>query len=131
QHLTAYKNAGLEVVALCDLNREAAEARRAEFFPEAEVFTDPAALLALADVEVVDAALHIAVETRDGAASLDVEGSWFPDGFAGTMGELLCAIEEDREPENNAADNLRSLELVFAAMAAARESEAVKSGALT
>ena len=29
-------------------------------------------------------------------------GSWFPDGFHGTMGELLCAIEERREPSHSA-----------------------------
>ncbi len=318
QHLAAYKNAGLDVVALCDLNREAAEARRAEFFPQAEVFTDAGELLARPDVEVVDIALHvdpraavieaaiqagkhvlsqkpfvldiaegrrladlaqakglklavnqngrwapyvrwitlalrdgligevqsvnirinwghtwvkgtafesmrhlilydfavhwldmtrlffgdqkleeisatdafapgqeigvpmmasvlagfergsavldfdghskyaaeesfsirgtrgtirahggvcaahhIEVEAAGGAASLEVEGAWFPDGFAGTMGELLCAIEEEREPENGAEDNLKTLDLVFAAIAAAAERKAVKSGTAT
>lgn len=42
-------------------------------------------------------------------------GSWFPDGFAGTMGELLCAIAQDREPANSAANNLISLETTLAA----------------
>jgi hypothetical protein len=37
----------------------------------------------------------------------------------GAMGELLCAIEEHREPENAAAENLRSLELAFAAAVSA------------
>jgi hypothetical protein len=40
-----------------------------------------------------------------------------PDGFWGTMSELLCAIEEKREPRNSARHNLRSLELCFAACA--------------
>jgi hypothetical protein len=40
-------------------------------------------------------------------------GSWFPDSFAGTMGELMCAIEENREPSISAEDNLNSLRLVF------------------
>jgi len=44
---------------------------------------------------------------------------WFPDGFDGTMSELLCAIEEDREPSNSARDNLHSLALCFAAMRSA------------
>ena len=33
------------------------------------------------------------------------------------MGELLCAIEEGREPQNSARDNLHSLEVCFAACA--------------
>jgi hypothetical protein len=37
----------------------------------------------------------------------------------GAMGELLCAIEERREPENAAAGNLDSLALAFAAMVSA------------
>ena len=48
-----------------------------------------------------------------------LDGVWFDDGFAGAMGELLCAIEEDREPENSARRNLPSLELCFAAVASA------------
>jgi hypothetical protein len=32
------------------------------------------------------------------------------------MGELLCAIEENREPQNSARDNLSSLALCFAAI---------------
>jgi len=79
----------------------------------------------------VCAAHHIEVEAAGGAASLEVEGAWFPDGFAGTMGELLCAIEEEREPENGAEDNLKTLDLVFAAIAAAAERKAVKSGTAT
>jgi len=51
----------------------------------------------------------------DGAYRPRLDGAWFPDGFHGTMGELLCAIEERREPWNNAKDNLRSLRTCFAA----------------
>src|SRR5262249_9131131 len=33
---------------------------------------------------------------RDGVTTrYGLEGAWFPDGFGGTMGELLCAIAED------------------------------------
>jgi len=48
-----------------------------------------------------------------------------PDGFRGTMGELLCAIEEDREPRNSARNNLQSLALCFAALASADSGEPV------
>lgn len=46
-----------------------------------------------------------------------LEGKWFPDGFHGTMGELLCSIEQRRECAIDAADNLKSLEMCFAAVA--------------
>jgi hypothetical protein len=44
------------------------------------------------------------------------------------MGELLCAIEDDREPLHGARGNLYSLELAFAAIAAAREGVAKVPG---
>lgn len=55
----------------------------------------------------------------DDRVRFDLEGAWFPDGFAGTMGELLSAIAEDREPSNSARHNLRSLELTLAAVKSA------------
>jgi predicted dehydrogenase len=55
---------------------------------------------------------------ENGSAKPKLKGSWFPGGFAGTMGELLCAIEENRPPQNNARDNLKSLALCFAAIQA-------------
>ncbi|MEK6248271.1 MAG: Gfo/Idh/MocA family oxidoreductase, partial [Planctomycetales bacterium] len=49
----------------------------------------------------------------------ELAGRWFPDGFHGTMGELLRAIEEDRQPDHAAENNLQSLSLCFAAVASA------------
>lgn len=63
----------------------------------------------------------VEVFTEAGRARPDLEGTWFENGFQGTMGELLCAIEEDREPLNSARGNLKSLALCFAAMASADE----------
>ncbi|MDO8540266.1 MAG: Gfo/Idh/MocA family oxidoreductase [Opitutaceae bacterium] len=57
----------------------------------------------------------VSVHTAAGDAVPKLEGTWFTNGFMGTMGELLCAIEERREPENAAAGNLHSLALTFAA----------------
>lgn len=54
-----------------------------------------------------------------GCAKPTLEGAWFDDGFQGAMGELLCSIEDDRRPENDARENLLSLELCFAAIASA------------
>jgi predicted dehydrogenase len=62
---------------------------------------------------------RLRLETPDGMCEPVLEGKWFNDGFQGTIGELLCAIEEDREPLNGAEENLRSLELCFAACASA------------
>jgi predicted dehydrogenase len=58
---------------------------------------------------------QVSYHTEKGRALPRLEGAWFPDGFQGTMGELLCAIEEGREPCVSAAANLASLELCFAA----------------
>jgi predicted dehydrogenase len=61
----------------------------------------------------------VTVSTRRGEASPKIRGTWFREGFMGTMGELLCAIEKKRAPLNNAADNLNSLALCFAAVVSA------------
>lgn len=46
---------------------------------------------------------------------------WFPDAFAGTMAELLCALEEGTEPEISGRDNLETLALCEAVYCAATE----------
>ena len=68
---------------------------------------------------------RVRLHTAAGTATAHPEGSWFPDGFRGCMGELMCAIEDDREPSNSAADNLHTLALVFAAMRSADEGRPV------
>jgi predicted dehydrogenase len=52
---------------------------------------------------------------------LPLTGAWFVDGFAGAMGELLSAVEEDREPENSLTSALGSLRLMFAARDSAEQ----------
>ncbi|MGK0189770.1 MAG: putative dehydrogenase [Verrucomicrobiales bacterium] len=59
----------------------------------------------------------IETEGKRGVPALD--GDWFSNGFEGTMLELLNAISENRQPENNARDNLASLALCFAAVRSA------------
>lgn len=59
---------------------------------------------------------QVVMTTPTGIARPKLEGDWFNDGFRGTMGELLCAIEDDREPSNGARENLRSLAMAFAAV---------------
>jgi predicted dehydrogenase len=46
---------------------------------------------------------------------------WFPDAFVGTMAQLLCALEEAREPEISGRDNLETIALCEAVHEAARE----------
>ena len=70
----------------------------------------------------------LTLHTAAGRVEPGLEGCWFPDGFHGAMGELLRAIEENREPSNSARDNLRSLELCFAAVASADSRRPVVPG---
>jgi predicted dehydrogenase len=70
----------------------------------------------------------VTLTTEEGVARPKLEGAWFNDGFAGTMGELLVAVEEKREPLNGARGNLDSLALVFAAIQSAHTGQAVKPG---
>jgi predicted dehydrogenase len=45
--------------------------------------------------------------------------SWFPDAFAGTMGQLLIALETGKEPAIGGRDNLKTMACVDAAYASA------------
>ena len=77
------------------------------------------------------AAGRIRFITAKGEARPTLSGAWFPDGMAGAMGELLCAIEEDRDPENSAATNLHSLALCFAALESSRSGRLEIPGRIT
>ncbi len=54
------------------------------------------------------------------------EEVWFPDAFAGPMGELLCAVEENRPTELSGEDNLQTMALVDACYLSAEEHRAVE-----
>jgi predicted dehydrogenase len=58
---------------------------------------------------------RLALDNGKGATTYDLPGAWFVDGFAGTMGELMCAVAEDREPENSARNGLTTVRLTSAA----------------
>jgi len=73
---------------------------------------------------------RVELVTTAGIARPRLRGAWFPDGFHGTMAELLCAIAENREPSHSARNNLLSLALCFAAVASAERGEAVKPGSV-
>ena len=59
------------------------------------------------------------------------EEVWFPDAFVGPMAELLCALEEDREPEINGDENLNTMALVEACYRSVREHRAVEISEIT
>jgi predicted dehydrogenase len=50
---------------------------------------------------------------------------WFPDAFIGPMAELLCALEQNREPSISGLDNLHTMALVDACYKSAAEHRAV------
>ncbi|WP_165221331.1 Gfo/Idh/MocA family protein [Aquisphaera insulae] len=52
--------------------------------------------------------------------------AWFPDAFAGTMAGLLRAVETDGEPDISGRDNLRTLALCEAVLAAGKEHRIVQ-----
>jgi predicted dehydrogenase len=51
---------------------------------------------------------------------------WFPDAFAGTMAQLLVALEDGTEPEISGRDNLYTVALCEAVLRAAREHQVVR-----
>ena len=73
---------------------------------------------------------QVTLTTAAGTAQPVLQGDWFPDGFHGTMGELLTAIEQHRQPVHSARNNLASLELCFAAVASAERHEAIVPGSV-
>ncbi len=73
---------------------------------------------------------QVEVHLENGSVNVPLQGSWFESGFQGTMGELLCAIEENREPVHSARNNLKSLELCFAALHSADTGQVVRPGAV-
>ncbi len=68
---------------------------------------------------------RVILTTADGSASPELTGCWFPDGFHGAMAELLCALEENREPPHSARANLRTLALSLAAVQSAETGQPV------
>lgn len=69
-HLRAYQKLGLDVVAICDINREQAVARQREFYPDARVVDDYRELLRDDSIEVVDVATHPAARVEIVRAAL-------------------------------------------------------------
>ena len=71
---------------------------------------------------------HVKLETETAVSTAHLEDEWFDDGFRGTMGELLCSIEEQRKPFNSARNNLDTLAAVFAIIGSADSGQTVPVG---
>ena len=72
----------------------------------------------------------VTLTTAQGYAVPKLQGTWFNDGFRGAMGALLVAIEDNTEPANGAAENLRSLALAFAAIQSRRLGREIAVGSV-
>ena len=68
----------------------------------------------------------VTLHTEAGVARPVLEGTWFNDGFAGTMGALLVAIETGAQPIHAARANLASLRLGHAAIESVRRGQPVR-----
>jgi predicted dehydrogenase len=64
--------------------------------------------------------------TAKGVFRPAVQGKWFPDAFGASMGEMLSAVAEGRQPLTSGADNIRSLQVVFAAYKSIEQKRAVR-----
>jgi predicted dehydrogenase len=70
----------------------------------------------------------VTLTTAAGMAHPQLDGTWFKEGFRGTMGALLKAVEDGTPPLNSARGNLDALALVFAAIASSRRGVPVTPG---
>jgi predicted dehydrogenase len=70
---------------------------------------------------------RVRISTDAGSATISVQNEWFRYGMAGTMSELLDAIESGRQPSNSARSALRGLELAFAAVESAKSGHPVST----
>jgi predicted dehydrogenase len=61
----------------------------------------------------------LSLETFDRFVDIPLEGSWFPDAFAGPMLELQAAVREERKPSHDATNNLTTLAVTLAAVESA------------
>jgi hypothetical protein len=56
---------------------------------------------------------------------------WIPDAFVGPMASLMCAIEDNSEPETSGRDNLHTLQIVFAEYLSMAEKRAARPDEIT
>lgn len=72
----------------------------------------------------------VTLTTAEGICRPKLDGTWFLEGFIGTMGALLKAVEDGARPLNDARGNLDALALVLAAIASARRGVPIQAGSI-
>jgi predicted dehydrogenase len=68
---------------------------------------------------VVASQTELTLATKDNPyrkQTIAIQGTWFPEAFGGSMGELLTALAERRPPLTNGRDNLSSIKIALAAV---------------
>ena len=55
-----------------------------------------------------------------------IEGAWFPEAFGGSMGELMSALNEGREPLTSSRDNLNTIRIAAAGVRSSDERRTVR-----
>jgi predicted dehydrogenase len=73
---------------------------------------------------------QVSLTTVAGIARPQLAGTWFKEGFRGTMSALLKAAQDRDQPLNSGRQNLDALVLVFAAIASARRGKPVVPGSV-
>lgn len=68
---------------------------------------------------------RIEVMTHDRWHTPTLEGGWFPDAFLGPMASLMASLQTGDPPLTSGEDNLRTLQLVFAAYKSMEQKRAV------
>lgn len=57
--------------------------------------------------------------------TFQIQGSWFPDAFGGSMSEMMQALTDKREPQTSGRDNLNSVRIAYAAVESSQTGKAV------
>jgi predicted dehydrogenase len=72
---------------------------------------------------------ELIVSTKENPSARQVfriQGSWFPEAFGGSMGEMITALAEGRTPQTSGRDNLNTLRIAYAAVESAATGRAVE-----
>jgi predicted dehydrogenase len=64
-------------------------------------------------------------ENPTAKVTFPIRGRWFPDAFGGSMGEMMQALTEAREPMTSGRDNLNSIRIADAAVESSQTGQTV------
>jgi predicted dehydrogenase len=67
-------------------------------------------------------------ENPQARQSFALQGRWFPEAFVGSMGEMMTALTEGREPQTSGRDNLNSIRIAYAAVESSETGQTVDLG---